>query len=120
MNVRLLRRIKKQILAEPNTFRMDVWSCGTAHCIGGWAAVLTGWTPRIEHGGIAHSATKGSTCWDIGAITNDSLDIDTIQRVRLTSESRWPDPFRGGRTRKIRAELAAARIEHFIKTKGEE
>src|SRR5689334_3520416 len=69
MNVRLLRKIQKHILAVPQRFDMTVWAsdgltpgmeriydpwgagveikdtvpeCGTVCCIGGWAETLTG------------------------------------------------------------------------------
>lgn len=51
MNTKLLRRVQKQILAEPAQVIMEDWfcetrqskripNCGTAGCIGGWAVAL--------------------------------------------------------------------------------
>lgn len=54
MNIKLLNKVKKAILKEPRAFHMSSWHetweegdredgwCGTSHCIGGWAQVLSG------------------------------------------------------------------------------
>jgi hypothetical protein len=118
MNVALLKKIKSRILREPQKFRMDRWSCGTAHCIGGWACVLAkdppvpslnyGWT---RSGWMVQS--RAAEVLDIQGCSHDLFDI-----------CYWPDPFRGAyhraRTRKQRAVVAAQRIDHFIATSGRE
>jgi hypothetical protein len=49
MNVPLLRKVKKHILAEPRRLEMNNWAvnvdeeeapCGTQACIAGWAVIL--------------------------------------------------------------------------------
>lgn len=58
LNVQLLDEVLTQIDLKPETWRQDVWNCGTGHCTGGWAAVLSGWTPveinssRIQKDGV--------------------------------------------------------------------
>lgn len=118
MNVPLLRQIQERILAEPEHFRMDVWSCGTAHCFGGWACVLNG---------------IRSTGWD-GTFTDDGESTyDTATRLlalrgdnseRFFLLSNWPFPFNeqygAAATPAARARVAADRIDWFIRTNGEE
>ncbi len=118
MNTKLLRKVQKQILKEPRQFHMQEWfsryvpweipNCGTAACIGGWAVCL---------------ATK-STPGDLTRLWRDTIDPDKVLDLsgeegdRLFLESQWPARFKGGKTPEIRAERAAKRIDHFIKTRG--
>jgi hypothetical protein len=110
MNVRLLRRIAKRIQEKPREFSMLYYTglnlpgkCKTTHCIGGWARHFTGLDP--------------------GA----ALDLTVEQEPRLFYVSGWPKQFQG-RRRTGREDYqwypttkqTAARIEHFIKTKGAE
>lgn len=56
MNVKLLRKVKKQILSHPSKLDMSTYiagkGCGTTACIAGWACVLTGnaepYNPRYK------------------------------------------------------------------------
>jgi hypothetical protein len=127
MNVRLLRRVAKHIAAEPRRFQMGDWiikkseegerfrefshkggatlhnfaPCGTAACIGGWTQII--------------SKRKNSTA---------ALAIDEYQSLRLFNVSEWPEqfetPYLLAKTPAKRVRIAVARIEHFIKTKGQE
>lgn len=126
MNVRLLRKIAK-IIQEPKTkgqFSMKTWhkdkkdneaynilcdlpkekqiSCNTSHCIAGWAQVLS---PNRD--------CKQYADTDAQRI----LGLDSYQAYRLFYADAWPKGF--GKWRATPAQ-AAARIEHFIKTKGAE
>lgn len=127
LNVRLLRRIQKHILAEPKRYNQNdivstgkpgeaysfAWrfpACGTIACIGGWAAVLSsgGRHEDLEYGARA-------------------LGLTVDQRARLfsaTGNGGWPDKFdiayTNAKTPQGRARVGARRIEHFIKTKGAE
>jgi hypothetical protein len=132
MNVRLLRKVAKHIAAEPRRFIMGgivqhklergdkvyeslhvagkyLWQfppCGTAACIAGWSAII---------------AKKKRIDWSSG---RSALRINRYQAERLFIAYAWPDPFRqdfySATTNRGRVKAAAARIEHFIKTKGKE
>lgn len=125
MNVKLLRKVKKHILEEPKRFLMRYWlvrknsgarlpashagfaKCGTAACIAGWT-----WT-------LEHPQTPFPGSWDVA----DLLGIDRENRFRLFAVDHWPTQFRNKFKDDGTAEsakVAAARIEHFIKTKGRE
>ena len=117
MNVRLLRRIAKVIQEKPDQLDMrwlhtkddeaaDI-GCATAHCICGWGAVLLG----LEDIGTGSSA-------------GNTFGLDWDQQCRLFFVHGWPvkfgRPYAKSKTPKYKAGVAAARIEHFIKTKGRE
>ena len=120
MNVRLLRRIQKQILKEPRQFYMDTWfkeaawkgkknpNCGTAACIGGWAIALSlSITPR---------EASGFTAPEKRAM--EALKLTSRQADLLFQPNWWPRKFR--RRASTNPQQAIARIEHFIRTKGNE
>ena len=130
MNVKLLRRVAKRILAEPKQFQMtkffarkstwvardgkppaEIPNCGTAACIAGWTIVeARGGTPR------AHQHASG---WDAEV----ELEINSDQFDALCILENWPDRFkRGWRELSFedRAKRAAARIRRFIATNGQE
>lgn len=125
MNVALLKKIKARILAKPNAFRMDRWSCGTAHCIAGWACVLNGVKPtKLYVGAADRSVTPDGTYVETRAA--DLLGLESADlggnAERLFYEYEWPARFRSDPTvgRKLKAKRAAARIDHFIATGGAE
>jgi hypothetical protein len=130
MNVRLLRRIAKVIQEKPKEFNMSSWhrdkvaaragiwsasvdalcelpkerriSCTTTHCIAGWAQVLS----------------PDRNCKELAEVdAMRLLDIHPEQAMRLFHGCNWPSGY--GKWRATAAQ-AAARIEHFIKTKGAE
>jgi hypothetical protein len=132
MNVKLLRKIQKHILAEPKRFIMGAWiqrrthnvdfscdianltprtifpDCGTAACIAGWAILLSRGIeynpemPRIE--------------------AKHLLKIQTPQDSKLFQVAAWPialrKRFRKAKRRETAAKIAAERIDLFIATKG--
>lgn len=136
LNVRLLRRIKRHILAEPKRFQMDasvlvaktqkewmkeiVWAndaskirppCGTAACIAGWADVLTNGIPDdFELGGVRHRAATA-----LGVDAGISWTSHPLFYAR-----NWPEPFASkysnAKRPSTRAKIAADRIDHLIKT----
>lgn len=128
LNVKLLRRIQEHITKEPKRLFMAWYitkgepgalfagdedkpaqlpPCGTAACIAGWAILLSDKELEAERNGF--SSTAGPL-----------LGIEDTGSVFLADE--WPHPFREryrkAVTRKARAKIAVARIEHLI-TKGE-
>lgn len=124
MNVELLRKIEAHILEEPKRFIMsqyivekssdrpdvngrDFAPCGTAACIAGWACLLNN----------VHPSDIGS------ASAGRLLELNWDQRDRLFEPSFWPKEFIDGTAgdgQAGTAEVAVARIEHFIKTEGRE
>jgi hypothetical protein len=130
LNVRLLRRIQRRILKEPRQFQMDdlysatddfgkevTANCGTAACIAGWAVALSsGISPR--EASILDSTGQQNT-WGLAV---KKLGLESGRPLFLVYE--WPGKFwaayERAKTNRQQAKVAVARIEHFIKTKGEE
>lgn len=131
MNVELLEQVKARILAEPEHFRMDTWSCGTAHCIGGWAIALKGLVvvnPRAVHGCYQDVVVYGETLSAMSVAT-ELLDLDNAadgitEAERLFITEYWPGVFeaayRNAETREERAQIAAERIDLFVASNGAE
>ena len=126
LNVKLLRKIKRHILAKPRRLHMSWWAvhkdeegstyngdsgrrekfeeCGTAACIAGWACILSG----IER----------PTTDDVVNETPKILGLDFSDLNPLFHTSRWGDlgiAYDTAKTPKKRAEIAAKRIDQFIK-----
>jgi len=131
MNIKLLRKIERHILAEPKRFwmrwfvavkdrahpklrtRKDEWrpfpKCNTAACVAGWACILSG----KEVTPTQHLCNMAS----------DLLGLDSQQASRLFVPWQWPEQFKAGVSddgKKETVKIAVARIEHFIRTKGKE
>lgn len=136
MNVELLRKIQKHILAEPERFAMSWWcgtgdpgkpllddsfgesnidaliapECGTVACIAGWAVLLSD-----GKDGIYSSRYIQERAWEL---------LGEKAERRLFHTCKWPGKFANryekAKTRKGKAQAAASRIDHFIKTKGAE
>lgn len=127
MNVELLRKVKKHILEEPKRLYMTSYmnfrkkdkigrpfpKCGTTACIAGWACILT-----IDmEPALLYASTS------IGFEAQRLLDLSSDEKYRLFEPLGWPEQFKQGASgdgKKKTAEIAAARIEHFIRTKGRE
>jgi hypothetical protein len=125
MNVELLRKVRAHIRRVPMSFVMDDWAspaetpCRTVACIAGHAY-------RLEHptafrrwlGAYWHRRTSG-----IADGAQRALRLDNEQADRLFLLDYWPKKFYEGwywaETPAERAKVAAARITHFIRTKGE-
>lgn len=99
MNIRLLRRIQEKILAEPENFNMRTWTCGTAHCIGGWACVLSG---KVEED------TSVIEMEDLLGMDDDSLFFTD------TWDYPYGQDYEQARTLKDRAQIASNYIDHLI------
>lgn len=112
LNINLLRAIKAQILNEPKSFNIDTWEgrgtppCKTAHCIGGWAIVLSGST-------IPHRWEMWQpTCERMARI---ALGITVKQSNALLREEKWPLAFQPHANPGVALSLLAAnRIDAFI------
>ena len=114
MNVRLLRKVQRAIVANPEEYDQSSY-CGTACCIAGWAVRLN---DKI-------SSLNGRWPGEVSAEAKSLLKLDTDQYERLCAfASGWPDKYAvayySAETKKKRARVAFLRINHFIKTKGAE
>jgi len=114
INVRLLRRIQKQILKEPRQFIMSRYfahsqripNCNTAACIAGWAIALKeGITPK--------AAANSFVPYSDG---QDALGLTINQAERLFLPANWPNRFLLKPSHD--PHQAVARIEAFIKSNG--
>jgi hypothetical protein len=132
MNIKLLKQVKRHILAEPERFRMDDWNCGTAQCIGGWACSLAGLKWKRSGEGTHRELATEAEVSKVAALLLDieaedcpeSIYGDDSEAARLFYTSSWPDEFRHqyeeAEDRRARARIAAERIDHFIATNGAE
>ena len=137
--LRLLRKVKAAILANPRAYRQDQWHCGTAMCIAGHICFMSGqvvgaekrnitglfgdvekaWVPVLADGTVVSMAN-----WERIAVNEIApIGAGYIACENLFSHAAaWPEPFasefRRARTYAARADVAARRIEHYI-TEGE-
>lgn len=141
MNVKLLRKIKKEILAEPLRFDMHGWfnaddriaPCKSTACIAGWTVALDHMGKTTSWKSVIAQRNDG----DAEGEARRLLKLDFEQANRLFFIAGWPREFhdryweientlnyrdiKGARLkRKQLAQIAAERIDHFIKTGGEE
>lgn len=125
MNTELLMEVRQRILDEPRQFDMDVFfeshadipNCGTAACIAGWAIALSEKTTPKE-------AKNRNFSLDYEILAVRALRIDFHQANRLFYVGTWPAEFQSRFRMSVesdeRAQVAAERIDHFIKTEGAE
>lgn len=135
MNVKLLRRIQRAIMAEPARMDMRRWAvsaesilcpgfkapppCGTVGCIAGWGLLLTK-GKRNKFLEIAKKF-KRRTNFGIETEAGNLFGITEEQRQRLFHTESWPQPFRDRQSHLNEGTLAYARvvcrrIDHFIET----
>jgi len=132
ITIRRLRKIQAQIEAEPRQFRMWNWfedndelhsksaipNCGTAACIAGWSVSMSS---RKKPAVARYNSVS------YASVAMDYLRLDEYAANLLFYEDRWPRKFMpkdGDRFDSFspakRAKMAIARINHFIKTNGQE
>jgi hypothetical protein len=139
LNVKLLRRVQKHILAVPERLDMGFLAlkvntedegappCGTVGCIAGWAHMLTlKKFPKTSR----EISNADDVAWEraekkIGLSHNDSYALFGEPRFyQDTDFRRWPAKFAvrylKAKKAKTRAKVTSDRIDHFIKTKGAE
>lgn len=134
MNVKLLRRIKRHILAEPKRLRMSTW-----------LATRNDWTVLKGKFIFSHVSEWGEPgsqpvpkCGTVGCISGWArvlsgdehgisralLGLDDEQAERLFYVSAWPaklmSKYVSAKTQLTRAKLCGERIDHFIATEGAE
>jgi hypothetical protein len=139
MKVRMLRKLEKWIQAEPRRFDMLNWSgneyiirkqkprCGIVGCLAGMACHMQG-LKLTPGAGFLNDDMNDEIFERARAI----LDLSEKQSARLFflpdihhhRSLYWPGEFAAAynkaKTPKEKVKVAVARIEHFIKTKGQE
>jgi hypothetical protein len=132
LNVKLLRQVKQKILSEPRQFMMGWYftkegeqivltdlprrtipNCHTAACIAGWTvACANGYSPSKARDKVM----------SVGDEARMFLGIDITNGLFVVSG--WPkkyqDAWYRAKTHKARAQVAARRIEAFIKEHREQ
>jgi len=128
-SINKLQMLREAILASPKFYKQDRWvasisTCGTTCCLAGWADFLVnGERVHAERAKRLKGSWLAEREWI--EVTATALGITQEQADRLTDSSTyWPEPFCNqyddGDPPKKRAAIAAARIDHFIKTGGDE
>lgn len=119
LNVKLLRKVRDKILAEPDQFEMSQWftqstgwkipNCGTAACIAGWTIAVSNRKKPSEF----------LTARNIQDTALELLGIEDQDGWDLFSVSSWPkkymDRFFVTPSRRGRARITAQRINAYIK-----
>lgn len=131
MNVKLLRKVQKAILAHPDQFSMYEWfppyldngaiagGCGTAACVAGWAV-------HCKRRGKTLKKTKELTRKkNINSAAQKALGLTDLQASSLFHLDNWPIRFQERWDACLKAnrtivDVACQRIDHFIATKGAE
>lgn len=107
MNVELLEKVKKAILAEPmkfdmEDFKQDYRKCGTTYCIGGWVCLI----------GEAENFS-GATAQRLLDITSDQAQRLFFGGVPGKFPNLWETPTDEASAVRI-AKEAVERIDYFI------
>lgn len=124
MNVKLLRRVRRHILAEPARLRMGIWKIrGTPGEVSGNPTYL-----KVRDGWGEPLAFKFPKCGTVGCIKGwaemlaeggEGLDISgDTERMSLFYVSSWPsdlrDAYLNAKSQRERARLVGKRIDRFI------
>lgn len=140
-SINRLRAVKEAILTNPEFYNQQQFvdpepvipvDCGTTCCIAGWADFL--YNPAKAHlsraktwiGFLNDDGSRWSQKpFDWEEIGARALNIDGFEARQLFADvACWPDPFSfdysNAATPLERARVAAARIERFIATDGQE
>ena len=129
MNIELLEKVKQQILSEPSQFNMMFFSCDGVRCILGWANELYDIVDDIMLGKVDSSQVEKYKAGGIVIQACYALDIHLDQCYKIGVVERWPDTFKYAYKnvdghievlQRLRAKIAAERIDHFIATEGRE
>jgi len=105
--------------------------CGTQACLAGETVIATGTGRLLDEGGI--QIIGGGFGWDIARQAQEDLSLTKHQANRLFFFNRmlqreegpgWPlqfqEAYENAKTPQGRLYVAIRRVEHFIKTRGEE
>ena len=134
MNVELLKKVATKLkrMRHKKHFDMRDWAkktdCGTAACIAGHVLLGEGYKLKFEpHPYSPKFISPKGHLVDPEIAARRILKLSEGQAERLFKAMQWPGKFGGGwaryndRNPKFNnPKVAAARIEHFIATKGKE
>lgn len=123
VNVRLLRRIEKHILAEPRRMNMrfglqrsTAAPCGTVGCIAGWAAKLSGAVSPEQFNKLV---LDGSDIFPRDEAAAALKLPSWFDSNKLFYVGEWPEEFRlayyASKTQRGTVRVVVNRIEHLIK-----
>lgn len=120
MNTELLLKVKEQILQEPERFDMRNWvwgdGCNTTGCIAGWAVAIGEDRPLS----MDLQFVKGLGC--VVDRAQRLLDLSDPAKMRLFHSEAWPHHVAAAYNnadQRVRAKIAAKRIDLFIASNGE-
>ena len=134
LNVRLVRKIIRHILAEPLRYWQQkvidtgapgeliggsggqrFAECGTVACIGGWAYLLSTTRPRLKWSSTLLLLDKGGKALGLSAYHQNILFSGSPRRE-------WPQPYarqyEAATTSRARARVACRLLEKVIDTKA--
>ena len=131
MNVKLLRKVARHILAEPKRYDQNTIirtgepgegykdtkfpPCGTVACIGGWITLLA-----YKRRPRSLESLNFKRLAKIVGVKYEQIDKLCSYVWNDNEDDGWPEKFRvayeRATTPRQRARIAANRIEHFIKT----
>lgn len=128
VNIKRLREIKKQILAEPSQFDMTVYfsakptsTCGTASCIAGWALWLyaKNFQKSLKINVLGHLYSDYPEHISFKNLAAKLLGLTYLQAERIFFSNQWPLKFyrkyRLALTDEDKAKVAAEYIDYLIK-----
>lgn len=127
MNTELLEQVvtKLRRMRHAEHFSMPAFAertdCGTAFCIAGLGLALSGYRPifgESQSRSRSFRSPEKKSVWAWPAAQR-LFGLTFKQADRLFNKSRWPEEFEPG-SYDDDPKVAAARIEHFLKTKGKE
>lgn len=88
-NKELFNQIADKIEREPENYCQSLWgdktqqSCGTAHCIGGWAAALSGY--KTVDGLFWSEVKKNKRKYEIVSLVTNLLGLSQVEAAKLFS-----------------------------------
>lgn len=132
----ILTRVKENILAHPENFRMDRWNCGTAACIAGHVCLLKfpDLVPLDNIAGFRPAGAQTGSIWSQRYYEDEAasaLGLTMLQARALFYKDRWPQQFANQYSELLlsngngvvapgnyeaAAQIAARRIDHFLET----
>ena len=120
MNVKLLREVRDYIVKYPEKYNQSNW-CGSACCVAGTAAFLSG---KISVRKVRTNHSSSEFGGSISRIAREALGLSRGQAARLFEPCWGSLPRRYQVNQSMppeeRAAIAYDRINRFIETKGAE
>lgn len=127
LNFALFRKVIKKLATTPEAYDQSLWGrkaknapCGTAACIAGWAAHLSG-KVSLETLQKNKDSVQAIAAKQLGLDPKyNYYGLDEMDLFTGEPEENWPKPYRqrwdNATTTKQRARVAVAYLTHIIKT----